>query len=89
MEQQPFLFAYGKGVLQCNDVIDIVTINKTAESKLSAVLFIISIQIYIYMYLICNYSFTPPSATPAMMYFESMKYTIRSGNTVRVSPTYT
>ena len=32
------------------------------------------------------YSFTPPRATPAMMYLLSAKYTIISGSAVRVRP---
>lgn len=33
-----------------------------------------------------DYSFILPNATPAMMYFESAKYTMNSGNTVKVNP---
>ena len=33
-----------------------------------------------------NYSFTPPRATPAMMYFDNAKYTMKIGNTVRHRP---
>ena len=33
--------------------------------------------------------FTPPSATPAMMYFDKRKYTTSRGSTVRKSPRYT
>lgn len=32
------------------------------------------------------YSFTPPTATPAMMYLDRQKYTISSGMAVRVRP---
>lgn len=33
-----------------------------------------------------GYSFILPNATPAMMYFESAKYTMNSGSTVKVNP---
>ena len=33
------------------------------------------------------YSFTPPSATPAMMYFDNAKYTMKIGITVITKPT--
>lgn len=33
-----------------------------------------------------NYPFTPPRATPAMIYFDNAKYITKSGNTERVSP---
>jgi len=35
---------------------------------------------------VSDYSFTPPSATPAMMYFERKKYITRIGITVVRSP---
>ena len=34
----------------------------------------------------CYYPFTPPSATPAMMYFDKSKYTTMRGSTVNASP---
>ena len=40
-------------------------------------------------FLLCcdqDYSFTPPTATPAMMNLEKQKYTIISGMAVRVRP---
>ena len=33
-----------------------------------------------------DYSFTPPTATPAMMYLDRQKYTISSGSAVSVRP---